>query len=399
MRLSATTRALLVVVLAACAVLAGGATRIVQDQCSPFADVTPGFCPYILEVYHLGITAGTSPTTYSPNDPLTRGQAAVFIAKGVNQTLARSSRRAALGQWWAPSYFPWRQGLGVTSLPDPLGSLVCDGSDVWVGGSGGNVFRVRASDGKLLETWTIGKGASALLVAMGRIFIVGETSGPDPDSLFMIDPAAPAGAATEVAALPSFSVGLAFDGNQFWTASQAGSVSIITPASTTPWSVTTVSSGFQAPTGIVFDGQNNWVSDIGACSLFRLDSSAAIQQAIPLGSSNCGLGPPAFDGTNVLVPARDSLQVVRASDGALAATIPIGAEKVAFDGERILVERSGGGQNAPRGLTLLRAADFTTIRTEEFDPIGGPSVSSLAADGVNFWVTFQTGNGDVLARY
>ena len=48
---------LVAVVLAA--VLAGGAVRVVQDQCGPFTDVTPGFCPFVLELYYLGITAGT----------------------------------------------------------------------------------------------------------------------------------------------------------------------------------------------------------------------------------------------------------------------------------------------------------------------------------------------------
>ncbi|HEY4230417.1 MAG TPA: S-layer homology domain-containing protein [Thermoanaerobaculia bacterium] len=107
--------------LALCAVFAGGATRIVQDQCGPFTDVTPGFCPYILELYYLGITAGTSATTFSPDDPLTRGQGAVFIAKGLNQSLARSTRRAALGQWWTttPRY---EAGLGTVAVGNnPIG--------------------------------------------------------------------------------------------------------------------------------------------------------------------------------------------------------------------------------------------------------------------------------------
>ena len=61
-----------IVALAPGAVFSGGAVRIVQDQCGPLTDVTPGFCPYVLE---LGITAGTSATTF-PDDPLTRGQGA-----------------------------------------------------------------------------------------------------------------------------------------------------------------------------------------------------------------------------------------------------------------------------------------------------------------------------------
>ena len=111
--------------------LAGGAVRIVQDQCGPFTDVTPAFCPFVSELYYLGITAGTSATTFSPDDPLTRGQAAVFVAKGLNQSLARSSRRAALGQWWTttPHY---ELGLGTTMVdPDPL-RIASDGEDIWV---------------------------------------------------------------------------------------------------------------------------------------------------------------------------------------------------------------------------------------------------------------------------
>src|SRR5690242_3640359 len=103
------------------ALLAGGAVRIVQDQCGPFTDVTPGFCPYVLELYYLGITAGTSATTFSPDDPLTRGQGAVFIAKGLNQSLVRSSRRAALGQWWTTTP-RWDDRIGTIDVGlDPIG--------------------------------------------------------------------------------------------------------------------------------------------------------------------------------------------------------------------------------------------------------------------------------------
>jgi len=86
--------------VASVAMGAGVATAVVQDVCGTFTDVSPAFCPYVLEMYYLGITAGTSPTTYSPEAMVTRGQAAVFVSKGVNQAIARSSRRAALAQWW-----------------------------------------------------------------------------------------------------------------------------------------------------------------------------------------------------------------------------------------------------------------------------------------------------------
>src|SRR5262245_32474174 len=176
------------------ALFAGGAVARIQDQCGPFVDVSPTICPYVLEMYYLGITAGTSPTTYSPDATVTRGQAAVFVSKGVNQAIARSSRRAALGQWWNGSYFNWMDGQATTTLPESnLGPVVCDGSDVWVGGFSG-VYRVRASDGKLLDTWTPGPGS--MLAAMGRIFITGVSSVPGNNgALLMIDPSSPAGAA------------------------------------------------------------------------------------------------------------------------------------------------------------------------------------------------------------
>src|ERR1700730_15109566 len=96
MALPRRSRAILALAIGLFALAAGGATRIVQDQCGPFTDGSSVFCPYVLEMYYLGITAGTSPTTFSPDSPMTRGQAAVFVSKGLDQALARSSRRAAL---------------------------------------------------------------------------------------------------------------------------------------------------------------------------------------------------------------------------------------------------------------------------------------------------------------
>ena len=68
--------------VASVAVGAGVATAVVQDVCGPFTDVSPTFCPYVLEMYYLGITAGTSPTTFSPEATVTRGQAAVVRLEG-----------------------------------------------------------------------------------------------------------------------------------------------------------------------------------------------------------------------------------------------------------------------------------------------------------------------------
>src|SRR4029450_5350979 len=109
---------------------AGAAVRLVEDACGPFTDVTPTVCPYVLDLFYLGITAGTSATTFSPQNPLTRGQGAVFAAKGLDQALVRSSRRAALGQWWTPQ---GAQSLTAIDLPGGSpGQIRSDGADLWI---------------------------------------------------------------------------------------------------------------------------------------------------------------------------------------------------------------------------------------------------------------------------
>jgi hypothetical protein len=367
--------------LALAAVLAGGATRVVEDQCGPFTDVTPAFCPYVLELYYLGITVGTSATTFSPDDPLTRGQGAVFIAKGLNQSLARSSRRAALGQWWTTTP-QWDKGLGVTTVGDGPAQCVSDGADVWVtnnafGTENGSVSRVRASDGRLLETWTGATSASGIVVAAGRVFVTGLAAG----ALYMIDPSQPAGSVTTVASIPGFPTGIAFDGANLWTANSAGSVSIV-PLS---FAGRTDLAGYSAPVGLVFDGAHMWVSDHGANTLVGLNSDGSIFQTVPV-----GLGPefPVFDGANVWVPSSDddTVTVVHASTGLVIATLsgnglnqPVQA---GFDGARILVTNPLGP------VSLWRAADLTPLGTI---PTGN-APGGVCSEGLNFWVTLSGTN-------
>ena len=207
------------------AALLGGAVAGILADCGPFTDVgagPPNFCPFILELYYLGITAGTSPTTYSPNEPVTRAQMAVFIAKSFDQALRRSSRRAALGQWWTPQN---EQAMGLTSVGAGPQGVASDGTDNWVANQFPShmVSRVRAGDGRVLETWTGATRATSLVVAMGRVAIVGDTN---PGNLYVIDPAQPAGAVTTAAdSLGVFSTGggsapfaACSDGVNFWIA-------------------------------------------------------------------------------------------------------------------------------------------------------------------------------------
>src|SRR5215470_11758385 len=69
--------------------------------CGPFTDVAADvFCPFVLEIFYLGITTGTTATTYDPASNVTRLQMAAFLSRTVDRTLQRGSRRAALNQFW-----------------------------------------------------------------------------------------------------------------------------------------------------------------------------------------------------------------------------------------------------------------------------------------------------------
>ena len=159
-------RRLLLVPVLLSAVFAGGAIGRVQDLCGPFTDVS---LPSVLR------PRDVLPRDHRRHFPdnllagfwVTRGQAAVFVSKGVNQAIARSSRRAALGQWWTTQS---NAAIGRTTLPGSIsGPCVSDGADVWVSSyPDGNVFRVRASDGRFLETWSGARFSYGLLSAMGE---------------------------------------------------------------------------------------------------------------------------------------------------------------------------------------------------------------------------------------
>ena len=377
--------------LALAAPFLGGAGGALLGVCGTFTDVSDAaFCPFVLEIFTLGITTGTTPTTYDPSGNVTRLQMAAFLSRTVDRTLHRGSRRAGLNQFW-----PYRASLTTTTLGQTAvnfpTSVKSDGQDLWVSStSPGTVQRVRGSDGRLLETWTGAIGAYDVLVAMGQVFITGVGT---PGRLFWIDPSKTAGAVTTVASnLGNAPQALAFDGSRIWSANNGGaSVSIVTPGTSIPWTVTTHTAGFTVPYGILYDGTNVWTTDYGFGNLQKLDASAAILQTVTV-----GVGPsfPVFDGSNIWVPnyGSASVSVVRASSGAVLATLtgnglnqPLAA---AFDGERVLVTNYAGD-----GVSLWKAADLTTIGA--FTTGASSHPYGACSDGINFWIAVYF-NGTLL---
>lgn len=359
----------------------GGATITL-----PFTDVASSnifFCS-IAEAYFSGLTNGTTDTTYSPGDPVTREQMAAFVTRTMDQSLKRGSSRAALKQFWTPTS---ADGLGLTTVGSGPQLVESDGADLWVANNvSGTVLRVRASDGKLLETWTGATVATGVLAARGLIFVTGNTN---PGTLYQIDPTQPVAAVTTVtSSLGVNPTGIAFDGARVWTANDGASVSIVT---LNPLSVATVTAGFTHPQGILCDGANMWVTDTG--KLFKLDSNGAIIQTVTVGT---GQSFPVFDGTNLWVPDGNSntVTVVRASTGAILATLtgnglssPFTA---AFDGERILITNLSGDS-----VSLWKAADLSPLGSVSTGASSTPA--GACSDGLSFWITLnQTGK---LARF
>jgi hypothetical protein len=347
------------------------------------ASVTNPFCPGIMEAYVTGVSKGTSPTSFSPNNTVTRVQMTTFLQRSLDQGLARTSRRAALNQWSTPQS---TNAMQTISLGDHPRACAADGENIWTVTTH-NVVQVQANTGKVLGTWTGATTSLALLVAAGKVFATDQKA---PAALYVIDPTMPPGVLTSSATLPGGALSMAFDGTNIWTANGGTLVSIITPQS--PYTVTTVTTGFIHPVGILYDGAHIWVTDSSAQTLLKLDPTGVILQTV-----NVGAAPeiPVFDGTNIWVPnfSDSSITVVQASSGNVVATIASdannqlsGPNAASFDGERVLVTNGIGNS-----VTVFKAADLSFIGNVST----GSSTTPIGAcsDGINFWVPLNvTGN-------
>ena len=361
----------------------GGAASALLGACGPFTDVAAdAFCPFVLEIFTLGITTGTTATTYDPTGEVTRIQMAAFLSRTVDVSLRHAARRTAINQLWSPKN---QFTLGLTTVGlHPVG-VQFDGRDLWVANFGnGTVSRVHASDGRVLETWTGAPDAYAVCVAMGGVFLAADGT---PGKLYRIDPTRtqPPATVETVAATGDRPDAVVFDGARFWTANPIDrSISLIDPGASIPWTSTTVNvaAGQSSPTGLVFDGSHVWVTDFGLNLILKMDSAGSVLQTVTVGNSPFH---PGFDGSNLWVPnyGDESVSVVRASNGSVLQTLTGnglgGPYAVAFDGERILVINGFGG------VSLWKAADLTPLGS--FLP--GLFPDGVCSDGARFWLALS----------
>jgi DNA-binding beta-propeller fold protein YncE len=352
----------------------------------PYIDVSgvgPAFCPGIMEAYVTGVSRGTTPTTFSPNNTVTRVQMTTFLQRSLDQGLARTNRRAALDQWWTSQRLAATQSIYLGAPPS---YCAADGEYIWVTSDDLNQFlvQVQASTGDTLGIWhDSGQTAHSVgvRVAAGKVYVVRGTS---PGTIYLIDEGSPPDT-WDSNFVGNNPVGIAFDGSYLWTANRGppGSVSIAQPDTLAP--VSTVTAGFSAPYGILYDGANIWVTDTAAGTLLKLDSSGTILQTVTVGSQPAF---PVFDGANIWVPnyGDSSITVVQASTGNVVATINAdmnnqlsGPNGASFDGERILVANYAGNS-----VSLFRAADLSFIANMSTGDATNPI--SACSDGINFWV-------------
>ena len=381
------------------ALVAAGAAQATQCGTGtypfPYTDVAgvlDPFCPGIMEAYVTGVSKGTTPTTFSPNDPVNRTQMTTFLQRSLDQGLRRRSTRAALNQWWTSTDVNAAQSVPSAGNPE---NCVSDGEHIWVSNTvAGTVTQFVASTGKIVGTWTGNPAGGTLLAAAGRIF---STSHSNPGQLYVIDPTqAPGAMVAATTGFGNFPANLAFDGARIWVTNNPnpptgnGGVTIITLQAAMPYPTTTVNAGLGDLNGIAYDGKNIWVADRTNNSLHKLDSAGAVLQTVALPARP---GFLLYDGANLWVtqpvPGNGSVTVVQASTGAIVGNIAAdanngisGPQRPSFDGERVILP-----SYFSNSVALFKAADMSLIAQVSTSAASGPT--GTCGNGVDFWITLS----------
>jgi len=251
--------------------------------------------------------------------------------------------------------------LGTFNVSGPVG-IAFDGANIWVvnGDISNSVTKLRASDGACAGvvnpgdrsacTFTVGgTGPNAIAFDGANMWVANFNS----DNVTELR-------ASDGALLGTFSVGsqpnaVAFDGANIWVANQnTNNVVRIGHTKLGPAVLGSFTVG-QAPQGIAFDGANIWVaSSDGSVTKLRASDGACAGVVIvnPGSSSLCNFavgatGPTgiAFDGANIWVAnfGSNNVSEIRPSDGAVLGAFAVGTQPraVVFDGANIWVANFG----------------------------------------------------------
>jgi hypothetical protein len=364
--------------------------RVLAQNCGPFSDVLASdpFCPYILQAFNNGITSGTSATTFSPSNTVTRDQMVVFFDKGVDLALHRGTVRTAMGKTWAPTS---TNGAAVTDVGGAINDIVTDGINLWMARADSKILKVSSAERRVLETWTIPTGSPRKLGIFAGLVWIADNLG----NLYAFNPAGPAGAASPVltngTAAGNYPT-LAFDGTNVWWANAASANIVIIPLGNP------TASAFSAPAnvdGMVFDGTYMWVLLANSILAKTPPPTAATPVPTPVEALTIPTAVNAckmlYDGSNIWfasgVAGTGTLYVVHPttvnpsvlpSSIILNTTVPTVSfpYATAFDGENVMI---GGLNNG--AVAVYKATTQTLIGAFA---TGASSVLGIASEGRTF---------------
>ena len=292
MRLLRSKRRLLLVPVLLAGLALSGVASLAIAACGPFSDVGAGICPFVVSMYYLGITAGTTATTYSPGNPVTRGQMAIFMGALFN-LIKRTENpyRLATGMHGQAFNFNYadRFETGNTNVPIGFatdgffnyvasasnnkidmfykgnghryvttlttisnnGPMVCDGNYLFITSfNGTSMSRYQIRTGTLTDPWVTGLSGMAndVAIAADKI-IVANTGG--------VDIVALNGGVIEHSNALGYARGIAYMGDgTFWVAIASTLLHMdLNAAILGSANLTNATSGHQ----VAFDGQNVWV--------------------------------------------------------------------------------------------------------------------------------------------
>jgi len=297
--MSTRTRLAVVAGLFCVATLVGGATTSFLSSCGPFSDVSSLVCNAVVKIYFLGITAGTTPTTFSEGDAVTRGQMALFLGRTYDQIKRTENPvRLAMGLVNMPyngNFLEVMSNPAVTN--QPIG-FATDGFLDYVAGQGNNKIGIYyASNGTYIASYTT-TDVNNRMVCDGTYLYITSKYGTTVKRI-----ALSTGTVQEpyFTGLPSGTGDLALAGGQIAVATGSG-VSINDPHVGTMTNVNLGGSAY----GVVYDGAFIWASGGSAGNkLYKIDLAGAIQPGYPVtldGPVNYYMGN---DGQNLWIPIAD----------------------------------------------------------------------------------------------
>jgi hypothetical protein len=291
-------RAALLVCLVTALTLAGGATSALLGSCGPFSDVSGLVCGAVLKMYFLGVTAGTSPTTFSENDTVTRGQMALFLARTHDQIKRTENPvRLAQGLINQPSNYEYFEDFKDPLLTGHPNGFATDGLYDYVASQDTTKIGIYASaNGLKIGSFTTGTTNNRMVCDGVYLYITSNYG----TTLKRIQLRTATVADPWGVALPAGTGDICFALDNVAVATNSG----ISIENTFSNSVTNVDLG-GGTFGVVFDGAYLWATGGPTADLlFKIDISGNIQPGYPVtldGPVNYYMGN---DGQNLWIPIK-----------------------------------------------------------------------------------------------